>query len=69
MTSPVVGHCVVIGDKKPFIAALITLDLADANAWLESQGAQTVPSLDEAVNNPIIHAEVQKAVDKANLQV
>ncbi|MDK6508648.1 AMP-binding protein, partial [Escherichia coli] len=37
MTSPVVGHCVVIGDKKPFIAALITLDLADANAWLESQ--------------------------------
>lgn len=69
MTSPVVGHCVVIGDKKPFIAALITLDLADANAWLESQGAQTVLSLGEAVNNPIIHAEVQKAVDKANLQV
>lgn len=40
MTSPVVSQCLVIGDKKPFVAALVTLDLADANAWLASQGAQ-----------------------------
>lgn len=31
MTSPVVNQCLVIGDKKPFVAALVTLDLADAN--------------------------------------
>lgn len=37
MTSPVVNQCLVIGDKKPFVAALVTLDLADANNWLESQ--------------------------------
>ena len=37
MTSPVVNQCLVIGDKKPFVAALVTLDLADANKWLESQ--------------------------------
>ena len=36
MTSPVVNQCLVIGDKKPFVAALVTLDLADANNWLES---------------------------------
>lgn len=41
MTSPVVNQCLVIGDKKPFVAALVTLDLADANNWLESQGRQT----------------------------
>ena len=40
MTSPVVNQCLVIGDKKPFVAALVTLDLADANNWLESQGAK-----------------------------
>ena len=40
MTSPVVNQCLVIGDKKPFVAALVTLDLADANKWLESQGAK-----------------------------
>ena len=43
MTSPVVNQCLVIGDKKPFVAALVTLDLADANKWLESQGAKPEP--------------------------
>ncbi len=46
MTSPVVNQCLVIGDKKPFVAAaLVTLDLADANKWLESQGAKPEPDL------------------------
>ncbi len=45
MTSPVVNQCLVIGDKKPFVAALVTLDLADANNWLESQGAKPEPDL------------------------
>ncbi|OTA25612.1 long-chain fatty acid--CoA ligase [Alloscardovia macacae] len=68
-TSPVVSQCVVIGDKKPFIAALIALDLADTNAWLASQGAAEVASLEAAAVNPIVAAEVERAVDKANLQV
>ena len=33
MTSPVVNQCLVIGDKKPFVAALVTLDLVDAIGW------------------------------------
>ncbi|MBT1176053.1 AMP-dependent synthetase/ligase [Bifidobacterium callimiconis] len=66
MSSPVVAQCVVIGDRKPFIAALITIDLADANAWLTSQGAEPVADLDEAARNPIIRAEVERAVDTAN---
>ena len=66
MTSPVVDQCVVIGDRKPFIAALVTIDLADANAWLESQGAEPCKDLAEASRNPIIYAEVERAVNKAN---
>ncbi|TCD54630.1 long-chain fatty acid--CoA ligase [Alloscardovia theropitheci] len=69
MTSPVVEHCVVVGDKKPFISALITIDINDVNAWLRSQGAAEVSSLDEATRNPIIAAQVDAAVDKANAQV
>ncbi|MBT1166800.1 AMP-dependent synthetase/ligase [Bifidobacterium simiarum] len=69
MTSPVVDQCLVIGDRRPFIAALITIDLADANAWLRSQGGQEVDSLEEASHNPIIATEVERAVDAANALV
>lgn len=52
MTSPVVNQCLVIGDKKPFVAALVTLDLADANNWLESQGAKPEPDLASRPRTP-----------------
>lgn len=66
MASPVVNQCLVIGDKKPFVAALVTLDLADANNWLESQGAKPEPDLASLAKNAIIHAEVERAVNAAN---
>lgn len=66
MTSPVVNQCLVIGDKKPFVAALVTLDLADANKWLESQGAKPEPDLASLAKNAIVYAEVERAVNAAN---
>lgn len=66
MTSPVVNQCLVIGDKKPFVAALVTLDLADANKWLESQDAKPEPDLASLAKNAIVHAEVERAVNAAN---
>ena len=66
MTSPVVNQCLVIGDRKPFVAALVTLDLADANAWLKSQGAQEESDLASLARNPIVHTEVERAVNRAN---
>lgn len=66
MTSPVVSQCVVIGDRKPFIASIISLDLAETNLWLESRGAERVENLEEATKNPIVRAEVERAVNKAN---
>jgi long-chain acyl-CoA synthetase len=69
MTSPVVDQCLVIGDRRPFIAALVTIDLADANEWLKTQGAQPVTTLEEASRNVIIHDEVERAVSEANTSV
>ncbi len=66
MTSPVVSQCVMIGDRKPFIAAIIALDLAETNTWLASKGAEPVSDLREASENPIVRAEVERAVNKAN---
>ena len=66
MTSPVVSQCVVIGDRRPFIAAIISLDLAETNLWLKAQGAEQVPSLQAASTSPIVYAEVERAVNKAN---
>ncbi|WEV71674.1 AMP-dependent synthetase/ligase [Bifidobacterium sp. ESL0790] len=66
MTSPVVSQCVMVGDRKPFIAAIISLDLQETNEWLKSEGAEPVKDLKEAVANPIVHAEVERAVNKAN---
>lgn len=45
MTSPVVDQCVVIGDRKPFIAAIVSLDLDETNAWLAAQGVEQVSDL------------------------
>lgn len=66
MTSPVVDQALVIGDHRRFVSALVTLDLGDANAWLKARGAQPCADLAEAAKNPIIRAEVQRAVDRAN---
>lgn len=66
MTSPVVSQCVVIGDRKPFVAAIIALDLSETNIWLQSKGARPCEDLSQAARNPIVKAEVERAVNAAN---
>ncbi|OZG69093.1 AMP-dependent synthetase/ligase [Bifidobacterium eulemuris] len=66
MTSPVVNQCVVLGDRKPFIAAIVALDLAETNTWLKAQGATEMEDLAQAARNPIVYAEVERAVNAAN---
>lgn len=66
MTSPVVNQCVVVGDRKPFIAAIVALDLGETNTWLKAQGAAPVADLKAAAASPIVHAEVERAVNAAN---
>jgi long-chain acyl-CoA synthetase len=61
-----VSQCLVVGDRKPFIAALITLDPESLPAWLGQVGRPASTPLAEIVDDPQLRAEVQLAVDDAN---
>ncbi|MHB1472856.1 MAG: AMP-dependent synthetase/ligase [Dermatophilaceae bacterium] len=65
---PLVSQCIVVGDQKPFIGALITLDAEMLPSWATNNSLQGL-SMDEARTNEVVHAEVQKAVDDANKAV
>lgn len=67
--NPIVGQIVVVGDQKPFISALITLDPEMLPTWLENNGQNRTMSIAEAANNPAVIAEVQRAIDQANARV
>ncbi|UOQ89436.1 AMP-dependent synthetase/ligase [Agromyces endophyticus] len=67
--NPLVGQVVVVGDKKPFIAALVTLDPEMLPVWLNNNGEDAGMSLEEASTNPAVLAEVQRAIDAANENV
>ncbi|QDZ13664.1 AMP-dependent synthetase/ligase [Humibacter ginsenosidimutans] len=64
-----VGQVVVVGDQKPFIGALVTLDPEMLPVWLNNNGLDAGMELEVAAQHPAVLAEVQKAVDAANAQV
>jgi long-chain acyl-CoA synthetase len=66
---PIIDQVIVVGEKKPFIAALVSLDREMLPAWLKSQGEAPDMSLEDARTNAKVVAEVQRAVDKANEHV
>ncbi|WP_093849766.1 AMP-dependent synthetase/ligase [Streptomyces pini] len=65
---PLVAQCVVIGNDRPYIAALVTLDEDAVHHWLTMRNK---PRLDpaELVRDPDLEAEVRRAVVAANTQV
>ncbi|MFT4051560.1 MAG: long-chain fatty acid--CoA ligase [Microbacterium sp.] len=67
--NPVVGQVVVVGDQKPFIGALVTLDTEMLPTWLANNGLPADMPLAEAAKNPKVRAEVQAAIDLANKNV
>ncbi len=64
--APFVSQALVLGDKRPFISALITLDEDSLRPWLTKKGLDADMTMEEAATNPVVRAEVQKWVDKAN---
>ena len=65
---PLVSQCIVVGDQRPFIGALITLDADMLSSWAKNQGLPSL-SLDDAHTNELVHVELQLAVDNANKAV
>ncbi|OKL49335.1 AMP-dependent synthetase/ligase [Boudabousia marimammalium] len=65
---PLISQVVVVGDKRPFIAALITLDAEMLPGWLRNHN---LPNLDpgRAARHPDVLAALDRAVARANTQV
>ncbi|QEW02815.1 AMP-dependent synthetase/ligase [Microbacterium lushaniae] len=67
--NPIIGQVVVVGDKKPFISALITLDSEMLPTWLANNGLSADMTLAQAAVHEVVHLEVQRAIDGANAHV
>jgi long-chain acyl-CoA synthetase len=64
-----VSQCVVVGDQRPFISALITLDEEALPGWLERHSLPADTTMAEAARHPAVQAEIQSLVDSANESV
>ncbi|WP_228379235.1 AMP-dependent synthetase/ligase [Demequina rhizosphaerae] len=60
-----VSQCVVVGDGKPFIGALLTLDAEALPGWLKAHGLPEMTPAEAAVD-PVVHEHLEKAVSRAN---
>ncbi|WP_182359908.1 AMP-dependent synthetase/ligase [Tomitella gaofuii] len=66
---PLISQAMVVGDAKPFIAALITLDPEAAPGWLERNGKPAGTSMATLAKDPDLVAEIDSAVQTANAAV
>jgi long-chain acyl-CoA synthetase len=64
---PLVSQCLVVGDGRPFVAALVTLDPDAVAPWADAHGKNG--HVADLVDDPDLRAEVQQAVDAANRTV
>ena len=64
-----ISQCMVVGDNKPYIAALITLDPEAVPTWLDQNDLPADTPIADLANNPKVIAEMQQAVDQANKAV
>ncbi|MER7070774.1 AMP-binding protein [Terrabacter sp. NPDC000476] len=62
---PLVSQCIVVGDQKPFIGVLVTLDEEMWPLWAKSHGVEGV-TLEQARTNEVVLGALQDAVDRAN---
>jgi len=63
---PLINQTMVVGDKQPFIAALITLDPEALPTWLEHNGRDKDTPLAQAAGDPAVLQEIEAAVARAN---
>ncbi|MFJ3228036.1 AMP-dependent synthetase/ligase [Streptomyces sp. NPDC086783] len=62
---PLIAQCMVLGDRRPYITALITLDPEGITHWRQMNGKHGVPP-QLLLDDPDLHAVLQRAVDEAN---
>ncbi|MET8447712.1 AMP-dependent synthetase/ligase [Streptomyces sp. NPDC005209] len=62
---PLISQCMLVGDTRPFVSALITLDLDGITHWRRMNGKHPVPP-ELLVDDAELRAILQRAVDEAN---
>ncbi len=67
-THPLIGHVLVVGDKQPFVGALVTLDPEMLPVWLTTKGLGVVDPV-QAAALPEVRESLQQAIDRANSHV
>ena len=66
---PLISQCMVVGDRQPFIAALVTIDEEAWPDWLNAHGRPADASVADLREDESLRADIQKAVDEANQAV
>ncbi|WLS48535.1 AMP-dependent synthetase/ligase [Micromonospora profundi] len=66
---PLVSQCVVVGDRQPFIAALVTIDEEALPTFLENAGLPADTPVEQLREHEGLRAEIQSAIDTANQSV
>jgi len=66
---PLVSQCMVVGDGRPYIACLVTIDEEALGFWKERHGRPATASPADLADDPDLLAEIQTAVDDANKAV
>ncbi|MGH3257899.1 MAG: AMP-dependent synthetase/ligase [Streptosporangiaceae bacterium] len=64
-----ISQCMVVGDGRPYVAALVTLDAEVLGPWKERHGKPADATIESLRDDPDLVAEVQAAVDDANKAV
>ena len=64
-----VSQCMVVGDNKPFIGCLITVEPDSVKNWLQRNSLPATTSFAQMASNEVFNAEIQAAVDYANKAV
>jgi len=63
---PLISQCMVVGDRKPFIGALITIDPEAFPDWRSEHGKSADADVSDLVDDEDLRAEIEKAVAEAN---
>jgi long-chain acyl-CoA synthetase len=66
---PLISQCMVVGDQKPFIAALVTIDEEALPAWKAAHGKAESATVADLADDPDLRAAIQSGIDEANKAV
>ena len=66
---PLISQSMVVGDRQPFIAVLVTIDEEAWPVWLSEVGLPADSAVADMLEHPTLREHVQHAVDEANLAV